>query len=152
MKKRDLLSRMPDPGQKGTPFVPDWCSRLGNPDNSGFPTGTNQRFCSSGCCCTPCSCGGARCLLHALLVMSLSPRPRPASSFLSWRHHRGEPERHETVVDDWARGRSKVRMPGAGPEYAAPAASTTTPYARAPAQGCAVPMCRHATTSTTGSI
>jgi len=29
------------------PFVPDWSSRLGNRDNSGFPTGTNQRFCSS---------------------------------------------------------------------------------------------------------
>ena len=29
------------------PFVPDWHSRLGNRDNSGFPTGTNQRFCSS---------------------------------------------------------------------------------------------------------
>ena len=25
-----LLSRLPDPGQKGTPFVPDWRSRLGN--------------------------------------------------------------------------------------------------------------------------
>ena len=29
------------------PFVPDWHSRLGNRDNSSFPTGTNQRFCSS---------------------------------------------------------------------------------------------------------
>ena len=45
--KGPLLSRLPDPGQKGTPFVPDWRSRLGNRDNSGFPTGTNQRFCSS---------------------------------------------------------------------------------------------------------
>ena len=35
-KKRDI-----------PPFVPDWRSRLGNRDNSGFPTGTNQRFCSS---------------------------------------------------------------------------------------------------------
>ena len=26
-----LLSQLPDPGQKGTPFVPDWRSRLGNP-------------------------------------------------------------------------------------------------------------------------
>ena len=43
-KKRDLLSRLPDPGQKGTPFVPDWRSRLGNWDNRGFPTGTNQCF------------------------------------------------------------------------------------------------------------
>ena len=41
-------SRLPDPGQKGTPFVPDRRSRLGNRDNNGFPTGTNQRFCSSG--------------------------------------------------------------------------------------------------------
>ena len=45
--KGPLLSRLPDPGQKGTPFVPDWRSRLGNRDNRGFPTGTNQRFCSS---------------------------------------------------------------------------------------------------------
>ena len=45
--KSPLLSRLPDSGQKGTPFVPDWCSRLENRDNSGFPTGTNQRFCSS---------------------------------------------------------------------------------------------------------
>ena len=29
------------------PFIPDWRSRLGNRDNSGFSTGTNQRFCSS---------------------------------------------------------------------------------------------------------
>ena len=42
-----LLSRLPDPGQKGTPFVPDWRSRLGNRDNRDFPTETNQRFCSS---------------------------------------------------------------------------------------------------------
>ena len=70
-KKRDLLSRLVLPtGAKGCashvgagctfcpgcqtrdkrapPFVPDWRSRLGNRDNSGFPTGTNQRFCSSG--------------------------------------------------------------------------------------------------------
>ena len=46
-KKRDHLSRLLDPGQKGTLFVPDWRSRLGNRDNRGFPTGTNQRFCSS---------------------------------------------------------------------------------------------------------
>ena len=45
--KGPLLSRLPDPGQKGTPFVLDWHSRLGNRDNRGFPTGTNQRFCSS---------------------------------------------------------------------------------------------------------
>ena len=38
--KGPLLSRLPDPGQKGTPFVPDWRSRLGNWDNSGFPTGS----------------------------------------------------------------------------------------------------------------
>ena len=64
MKKRDH-----QPGQKGAPatwalaapfvpvgvtnrdkrssFVPDWHSRLGNRDNMGFPTGTNQHFCSS---------------------------------------------------------------------------------------------------------
>jgi len=34
--------------KRAPPFVPDWRSRLGNRDNSGFPTGTNQRFCSSG--------------------------------------------------------------------------------------------------------
>ena len=33
--------------KRAPPFVPDWRSRLGNRDNSGFPTGTNQRFCSS---------------------------------------------------------------------------------------------------------
>src|SRR6185503_15381888 len=71
MKKKDLLSRLVTPtGTKGCashvgagctfcpgcqtrdkrapPFVPDWRYRLGNRDNSGFPTGTNQRFCSSG--------------------------------------------------------------------------------------------------------
>ena len=36
--------------KRAPPFVPDWRSRLGNRNNSGFPTGTNQRFCSSGCC------------------------------------------------------------------------------------------------------
>src|SRR6185437_9680505 len=45
--KGPLLYRLPDPGQKGTPFVPDWRSRLGNRDNRGFPTGTNQCICSS---------------------------------------------------------------------------------------------------------
>ena len=46
--KGPFLSRLPDPGQKDTPpFVPNWHSRLGNRDNGGFPTGTNQRFCSS---------------------------------------------------------------------------------------------------------
>ena len=47
------------PGQKGAfcpgcqtrdkrapPFVPAWCFRLGNRDNKGFPTGTNQHFSS----------------------------------------------------------------------------------------------------------
>ena len=34
--------------KRAPPFVPDRRSRLGNRDNSGFPTGTNQRFCSSG--------------------------------------------------------------------------------------------------------
>ena len=29
-------------------FVSTWCSRLRNQDNRGFPTRTNQRFCSSG--------------------------------------------------------------------------------------------------------
>ena len=33
--------------KRAPPFVPDWRSRLGNRDNSGFPTGTNHRFCSS---------------------------------------------------------------------------------------------------------
>ena len=33
--------------KRAPPFVPDWRSRLGNRDNRGFPTGTNQRFCSS---------------------------------------------------------------------------------------------------------
>ena len=33
--------------KRAPPFVPDWHSRLGNRDNRGFPTGTNQRFCSS---------------------------------------------------------------------------------------------------------
>ena len=56
MKKRDLLSRLVTPtGTKGCAshvgagctFCPGWCSRLGNRDNSGFPTRTNQRFCSS---------------------------------------------------------------------------------------------------------
>ena len=46
--KGPLLSRLPDSGQKGTPFVPDWRSQLGHRDNRAFPTGTNQRFCSSG--------------------------------------------------------------------------------------------------------
>jgi len=42
-----------DPGQKGDPgpswcpFVPAWHCWLGNRDNRGFPTGTNQCFCSS---------------------------------------------------------------------------------------------------------
>ena len=72
-KKKDLLSRLVTPtGTKGCashvalaapfvltpPFVPAWRSRLGNQDNRGFPTGTNQCFCSSdwsapkksGCC------------------------------------------------------------------------------------------------------
>ena len=31
--KGPLLSRLPDPGQKGTPFVPAWWSWLGNRDN-----------------------------------------------------------------------------------------------------------------------
>ena len=35
--------------KRAPPFVPDRRSRLGNRDNSGFPTGTNQRFCSSAC-------------------------------------------------------------------------------------------------------
>ena len=48
MKKRETFC----PGcqtrdKRAPPFVPDWRSRLGNRDNSGFPTGTNQRFCSS---------------------------------------------------------------------------------------------------------
>ena len=43
--KGHLLSRLPDPGQKGTPFCPGLA--LGNRDNTGLPTGTNQRFCSS---------------------------------------------------------------------------------------------------------
>ena len=30
--------------KRAPPFVPDWRSRLGNRDNRGFPTGTNQRF------------------------------------------------------------------------------------------------------------
>jgi len=51
------------PGQKGVfcpgcqtrdkrvpPFVPAWRSRLGNRDKKGFPTGTNQGFCSSDFC------------------------------------------------------------------------------------------------------
>ena len=38
-----FLSRLPDP----PPFVPAWRSRLGNWDNRGFLTGTNQCFCSS---------------------------------------------------------------------------------------------------------
>jgi len=73
-KKRDILSRLVTPtGTKGcashvgagctfcpgwcyqpntnrdkrSSFVPDWRSRLGNRDNRGFPTGTNQCFCSS---------------------------------------------------------------------------------------------------------
>ena len=29
---------------KRSSFVPDWRSWLGNRDNRGFPTGTNQRF------------------------------------------------------------------------------------------------------------
>ena len=33
--------------KRAPPFVPDWHSRLGNRDNRGLPTGTNQRFCSS---------------------------------------------------------------------------------------------------------
>ena len=33
--------------KRAPPFIPDWRSRLGNRDNSGFPTGTNQRFYSS---------------------------------------------------------------------------------------------------------
>ena len=33
--------------KRAPPFVPDRRFRLGNRDNSGFPTGTNQRFCSS---------------------------------------------------------------------------------------------------------
>ena len=38
--------------KRAPPFVPDRRSRLGNRDNSGFPTGTNQRFCSSECTST----------------------------------------------------------------------------------------------------
>ena len=34
--------------KRAPPFVPDRRSRLGNRDNCGFPTETNQRFCSSG--------------------------------------------------------------------------------------------------------
>ena len=50
------MSRLVTPtGTKGcashvalaAPFVPAWRSRLGNQDNRGFPTGTNERFCSS---------------------------------------------------------------------------------------------------------
>ena len=33
--------------KRAPPFIPAWRSRLGNRDNKGFPTGTNQRFCSS---------------------------------------------------------------------------------------------------------
>src|SRR6185503_6929826 len=36
--------------KRAPPFVPDWRSWLGNRDNSGFPTGTNQRFSSSDRC------------------------------------------------------------------------------------------------------
>ena len=56
----DLLSRLPDPGQKvhfcpgcqtrdkrAPPFVPAWQSRLENRDKRGFPTETNFMFCSS---------------------------------------------------------------------------------------------------------
>ena len=48
MKKRETFC----PGcqtrdKRAPPFVPAWRSRLGNRDNRGFPTGTNQRFCSS---------------------------------------------------------------------------------------------------------
>src|SRR6185312_128814 len=41
--------------KRAPPFVPDWRSRLGNRDNSGFPTGTNQRFCSSVIKCNLCN-------------------------------------------------------------------------------------------------
>ena len=43
-----LLSRLPDPGQNGTSFSPGLTFRLGIRDNRGFPTETNQYFCSSG--------------------------------------------------------------------------------------------------------
>ena len=52
MKKKRPFVPVGVPGchtrdKRAPPFVPDRRSRLGNRDNSGFPTGTNQRFCSS---------------------------------------------------------------------------------------------------------
>ena len=55
-----LLSRLVLPtGTKGPLLsrLPDWRSWLGNRDNSGFPTGTNQRFCSSVVDCLGCATG-----------------------------------------------------------------------------------------------
>ena len=47
MKKGTFCPGCQTRDKRAPPFVPDWRSRLGNRDNSGFPTGTNQRFCSS---------------------------------------------------------------------------------------------------------
>ena len=46
-KKRTFCPGCQTRDKKAPPFVPDWRSRLGNWDNRGFPTGTNQLFCSS---------------------------------------------------------------------------------------------------------
>ena len=48
-KKWTLCPGCQTQDKRAPPFVPDWRSRLGNRDNRGFPTGTNQRFCSSVC-------------------------------------------------------------------------------------------------------
>ena len=45
--KSPPLIPVPDPGLKGGPLVPDACSRVGNRDYRGFPTGSKALFCTS---------------------------------------------------------------------------------------------------------
>ena len=84
--KGPLLSRLPDPGQKGTPFVPDWRSRLGNRDNSGFPTGTNQRFCSS----VLRQAWNYRQVIRSLCIMSIENKTSNDSFSVVWNQQTGE--------------------------------------------------------------
>ena len=47
MKKRIFCPGCQTRDKRAPPFVSEWRSRLENWDNKGFPTGTNQCFCSS---------------------------------------------------------------------------------------------------------
>ena len=44
MKKRDLLSRLPDPGQKGTPFCLGLAFPVGKPGQQWFPNRDKSTF------------------------------------------------------------------------------------------------------------